>query len=172
MKIGLFGGSFDPVHKGHEDLLESFLKTLHLDKVFVIPVFVSPFKIDRPPEASPEDRVMMLKLAFEFDARIEVLREEIDRKEISYTIDTVKNISSKYPKDQLFLLLSEEIRESFHLWKEFEEIKKIVHIEFGRKKNLISSTEIRERLKKGKPCKNYLSGKVLDYIEKHQLYSS
>ncbi len=172
MKIGLFGGSFDPVHKGHENLLENFLKSISLDKVFVIPAFISPFKIDKPPKASPQDRISMLRLAFEADPRIEVLTDEIDRKKISYTIDTVKNISSKFPKGQFFLLLAEEMRESFHLWKEFEEIKKIVHIEFGEKKIPISSTEVRKRLKEGKSCKNYLSGKVLDYIEKHQLYSS
>ncbi|MBM3192814.1 MAG: nicotinate-nicotinamide nucleotide adenylyltransferase [Chlamydiae bacterium] len=172
MRIGLFGGSFDPVHKGHENLVKDCLNSLKLDKVFIIPAFVSPFKVDAPPIASPKDRLCMLKLAFENEPQVEILTEEIDRKEISYTIDTLKKICLEFPKDQIFLLLSEELREKFSLWKNVEEIKKMAHIEFREKKNRISSTEIRRNLREGALCKNYLSAKVLDYIQKHQLYSS
>lgn len=171
MNIGLFGGSFDPVHRGHENLLLNFMQKLSLDKIFVIPVFVSPFKIDRPPIATPQDRVAMLKLAFEGMSKVEILTDEIDRKEISYTIDTVREIVAKFPEDKFFLLLSEEMIPLFPLWKNFEEIKKLVRPEFGKVTLPISSTAIRERLKNCESCKEYLSAKVLEYIEKYALYS-
>lgn len=170
MRIGLFGGSFDPVHKGHQSLVRDFFDSLKLDKIFIIPAFVSPFKVDSPPVASPDDRVYMLQLAFEEEKRVEILRDEIARKEISYTIDTVKKICFQFPEDEFFLLLSEELRETFPLWRDVEEIKKMVHIEFGERKNSISSTEIRKKLREKSSCKNFLSAKVLDYIQKHQLY--
>lgn len=170
MRVGLFGGSFDPVHLGHQDLVKRFIADLSLDRVFVIPAFVSPFKLIRPPIASPEDRVAMLKLAFEGESKVEILTDEIDRKEISYTVDTIKRLLPRFSEDQLFLLLSEELRETFSTWKESQELEKMVQIVYGKVKICVSSTTIREKLSQGKRCDQELSGKVLDYIEKHHLY--
>ena len=65
MRVGVFGGSFDPVHKGHEHLAREMVKRLKLDKLIVIPAFVSPFKLKKPPKASCEHRLKMLEIAFE-----------------------------------------------------------------------------------------------------------
>ncbi len=182
MRIGIFGGSFDPVHKGHETLVHHLKEALSLDKVLVIPTATSPFKQNAPPRVSAEDRLALVKLAFQDDPSIEVLSLEIDRGGVSYTIDTVREIKKKYPSDELFLLVSEENKEKFGLWKEAEELQKNVTVVFaGIKKSScqygeiipipridISSTKIR---KEGPyASRDYLSPKVLDYIEKHHLY--
>jgi nicotinate-nucleotide adenylyltransferase len=171
MKIGLFGGTFDPVHLGHEALLKNFISKLGLDKVFVIPVYVSPFKIKSPPKASPKDRVALLMIAFENESKIEILTIESEKKEISYTVDTIREILLKFPGNEFFLLLSEEIREGFPLWKDVHEIKKMVKVEFEKSTLPVSSTKVREKILKKEPCEEFLSPKVLDYIRKHQLYS-
>lgn len=172
MRIGLFGGSFDPVHMGHENLVRALIKKLSLDKVFVMPAFVSPFKVKTPPKASPEDRLAMLRLAFEGDEKVTVLTDEIDRQEVSYTIDTVRRLVKKFPQDKFFLLLTEEAISTFPLWKEFKEIQLLAQVVFVGSAEIpwipISSTEIREDLEKRK---KFLSAKVLDYIGRHQLYS-
>ncbi len=171
MRIGLFGGTFDPVHLGHQSLLETLIVKLSLDKVFVIPAYVSPFKVASPPKASPEDRLAMLKLAFENESKVEVLPTEIEKKEISYTVDTVRELVLQFPGNDFFLLLSEELRESFPLWKGVNEIKKMVKVEFEERAMDVSSTQLREKIGKKECCKRFFSPKVLDYIRQHQLYS-
>ena len=171
MRIGIFGGSFDPVHLGHEALVKEARVKLSLDKVFVVPVWVSPFKIDTPPIASAKERVAMLEVAFGELSWVEILTNEVDRKEVSYTIHTVRGMVQKFPRDQLVLILTEEARPSFPRWKEVGEIQKLVNVAFVGHRSSISATEVRERLQQGLDCKNFLSAKVLDYIEKHRLYS-
>ena len=171
MRLGLFGGSFDPVHNGHVDLVNYFIYKLSLDKVFVIPTFVSPFKLDRPPLATPLQRVDMLRLAFEGIEKVKILTYELDQKTVSYTIDTVREVKQKFSFDDLFLLLSTELIPSFPLWKNFEEIKKLASVEFAPVRVCVSSTEIREKIKKRMLLIPEISPKVLDYIENHGLYS-
>jgi nicotinate-nucleotide adenylyltransferase len=171
MKIGLYGGSFDPVHLGHVKLCEYFFRTLSLDKVFVIPAFVSPFKVEKPPKASEHDRYEMLKLAFKDFSCVEVSPFEIHNKGISYTIDTVKHFIKRYPKDEIYLLLAKDLESEFPKWKNSQELKSLVKIEYGPMIEPINSTMVRERLLKNESCKEILSPKVLDYIEKLHLYS-
>jgi len=171
MRIGIFGGSFDPVHLGHEEVVREAYGKISLDKIVVVPVWVSPFKVKTPPIASPKDRVEMLKRAFLGVDWVEVLTDEIDRKEVSYTIYTIRRLVQKFPDVQFVLLLTEEARSSFPTWEKVEEIQKLVEVAFVGHRSSISSTEVRERLQKGLDCKKFLSAKVLDYIEKHRLYS-
>jgi nicotinate-nucleotide adenylyltransferase len=170
MKIGLYGGSFDPVHLGHVELVNYFLKTLSLDKVFVIPAFVSPFKTDKPPLASAESRLEMLKIAFQDFAKVEISSFEIDKKNISYTIDTVKHFIALYPEDEIYLLLAEDLKEGFDRWRDSAQIKDLVKLTFGPLQLPISSTIIRDNLLKNKPFRKLLPQKVFDYIEKLHLY--
>lgn len=172
MKIGVFGGSFDPVHIGHEALVKHVLQKYSLDKILIVPVYVSPFKVKTPPEALPKDRVAMLKLAFTGDSRIEICTDEIDRKEVSYTINTVRRMVQKFPHDEIVLILTDEALPTFDLWEESEEIQRLVQVVFTGPRGSINSTEIRNRLKRGGGCKEFLSAKVLGYIEKYHLYLS
>lgn len=171
MKIGIFGGTFDPVHNGHIDLLKNFIEILSLDQVFVVPAFISPFKINTPPRASPEHRAALLKLAFQEQTKVKILTDEIERKEVSYTIDTIRKLKEEYLTDSLYLLLSEEMKPLFSKWKNFEEIEKLVSVQFGNSSFKVSSTVLREKLKKNESCDGLIPLKVLDYIGMHRLYS-
>jgi nicotinate-nucleotide adenylyltransferase len=171
MRIGLFGGSFDPVHTGHVYLVHALKAKYQLDKVIIFPAWVSPFKLNSPPKASGEDRMAMLRLAFSGEKGIEFSSCELDRKGASYTIDTVRELKKNYLDDELYLLLAQETLESFPKWKEKEGIEKLCNVVFGDKKENISSTLVREALKRGEECKEFLSPEILDYIRKKGLYS-
>ena len=171
MRIGLFGGSFDPVHLGHLYLAQTLKKQCNLDKVIVFPARVSPFKLMNPPKASGKERMEMLHLAFADEKWVEFSSCELEREGASYTIDTIREMKKKYLQDELYLLLSQDSQERFLEWKESEEIQKICSVVFGDIKKGVSSTCIRDLLKRGKQCENFLSPKVLDYIRKKELYS-
>lgn len=189
MKIGIFGGSFDPIHIGHITLVRRALDLLQLDRVVVIPAFVSPFKVEKPPRASEVDRLQMVKLAFFDQKDVEVSDIEIKKRGVSYTIDTIRELKSQYSNtDELFLLLIEDQVSTFPRWKAYEEILALAHVvilspltyrfwnEDGKGTSTIPwidicSSTIRYNLKLGKDCKEFLSPKVLDYIETHKLYS-
>lgn len=188
MKIGVFGGSFDPVHLGHVNLVEQMKIKLGLDKVIVIPAHISPFKINAPPKASGAHRFEMLKKAFEGVEGVELSQMELERGGVSYTIDTLKRLNHDDPEARYFLLMSEEALATIDRWKDIEELKSLATLCFalykegahsGTVENFqlveiapfpVSSTEIRERLKKGLPVNKFLHPKVLDYIENHLLY--
>ena len=189
-KAGFFGGTFDPVHLGHINLAIEIFEKLKLDKILFCPANISPLKTSFP-KASCEDRYNMLKEATkDFSKIFEVLDLEIKRQSPSYTIDSLNELKKDY---ELRLIVSEEILDNFHLWKDFEKILKIAPPVVGcRKKNLhffkneyfslpyenfiktpifeISSTAIRSRIKKRRFVQHLLTKEVLDYIYKHELY--
>ncbi len=187
MKIGIFGGTFDPVHLGHLFVVTRMKESLGLDKVIVVVANVSPFKVKTPPHADAKSRFEMVKLAFEGMEGIEVSSVEIDRGGVSYTIDTIKFLKQTFKQAEFTLLLSQDAIQSFDTWKNAKEINSSVKVVFavdenGKKsfdgKHLcpitwtdISSTMIRKKFIEGKECKKFLSAKVLDYITMYQLYS-
>lgn len=187
-KIGIFGGSFDPIHFGHLSLALQLSEIHHLDEVLFIPVFCSPFKKEAPPAASPEQRMEMLRLALAPIPSFRISTLEIARNGTSYTIDTLRLLHS--PESQLHLLLSDEAASHFLQWKEPEEILRLAPPWIGgrssSKANLppslqkyftptqifeVSSTEIRARLRKKLYCGHLIPAKALDYIQAHHLYS-
>ena len=117
-RTGLFGGSFDPVHNGHIKLAEFMMNELSLDRMIVIPTFVSPFKTGG---SAAEDRYEMCRFAFSGE-KYEVSRIETDREGKSYTIDTVKEIRKTYPDDELFLIIGSDQLKNFHKWYKAAEI--------------------------------------------------
>lgn len=187
MKIGIVGGTFDPVHNGHINLVKELIKKLQLDKVIVVVASVSPFKVDSPQHANAHQRYQMVKLAFEGIDNVEVSSIEVDRGGVSYTIDTVNTLLEAYQKEDLILMFTQDAIDSFDRFKDSKEIDAKVQVVFAvdEKKPIeiedkeicpihwfsCSSTMIRERLAKKECCKEFLSPKVLDYIAKHQLYS-
>lgn len=122
MKIGIFGGGFNPPHMGHISCLTSVQKKAGLDKIFVIPTFQSPLKtqVDGP---TPEQRLEMVKLALQgFGQQFIVDDIEIKRQGISYTIDTIKEYRKNYSADDLYLIIGADHLEIFSSWKDYKVI--------------------------------------------------
>ncbi|MEM8727787.1 MAG: nicotinate-nicotinamide nucleotide adenylyltransferase [Chlamydiota bacterium] len=192
-KIGFFGGSFDPVHLGHINLAVRILEKELVDKILFCPVHVSPTKRETPPIATPEQRLNILQLALEDVPGCDPYDGEISRPPLSYTIDTIRGLSG-----QVRLIVAEDTACGFNRWKEIDRLLEtappIIGVRYGfdrKKLNRlpekiklqikagliripaldISSTEIRDRLKKRLYCGHLLQGKVLDYIHRNTIYS-
>src|SRR5208282_5525464 len=104
MKIGLFGGSFDPVHLGHLLVAQAAMEELGLDRLFFIPAAQSPFKPDHQP-ASAVVRLRLLRLALAGKTHCEVDDQEIRRGGVSYTVDTLRGYAGRFPGARLFYLI-------------------------------------------------------------------
>ncbi len=130
MKVGIFGGSFNPPHMGHVACLSTVQKKAGLDKIVVIPTYQSPLKtqVEGP---TPEQRLEMVKLALQgFGNQFEVDDQEIKRGGTSYTIDTVKQYRKKIEADDLYLILGADHLELLSSWKDFKSLLKEVNIIF------------------------------------------
>jgi len=182
--IGFFGGSFDPIHFGHIHLALELSEKYQLDEVLFCPAFCSPFKSHFTPNASPDDRLAMVRLAIEEIPLFKVTSIELDRKGPSFTIDTLKALASE--KVQFRLLLSEESAAHLDQWKDYHELILLAPPLIGRRSKEdspsqgitqmkvleISSTEVRQRLEKGLYCGHLVPAKVLAYIQLHGLYNA
>ena len=126
-KIGIFGGSFNPVHNEHIKIAKGAISELSLDKLLVVPTFTSPHKINES-MASSEDRFNMLKLAFDGEKKVEVSDYEINAKGISYTYLTVSYFKSLYPNAKLYLIMGSDMLENFPTWKNPEIIAESAEI--------------------------------------------
>lgn len=192
-KIGFFGGSFDPIHIGHVNLAIELMEKKELDQILFCPALVSPTKQGVPPEATPEHRMNMLRLSLEDVPGCEPYEAELMRPPPSYTIDTIRKLEG----NELFLIMAEDSAYSLDQWKDVEELLNLappligtrhgfdsqklnqlppnvkLKVEEGRCQISamdISSTHLRERLKKRMYCGHLLQGKVLDYIHQNGLY--
>ena len=127
MRIGLYGGSFNPVHLGHVGIARRAIADLALDKLIVIPANVSPFKVTgaevRPPEIW--ERVELVKAAFRDLERTVVDLREVARGGVSYAIDTVREIAAENPGAELFFVIGEDSVEGLPRWKDIEELRKL-----------------------------------------------
>lgn len=117
MRIGIFGGSFDPVHLGHLIAAETAREQASLDRVLLIPAARPPHKLDRT-LASAEDRTAMLTLATGGHPAFEVSSLELERGGISYTVETLRELSVRFPSDQLVLLLGPDAVRGLPTWRE------------------------------------------------------
>lgn len=192
MKIAILGGTFDPPHLGHLILADTVIRELNYDKVLFIPSKIPPHK-NISGEVSNEDRLNMLKLSIEDDKRFSFDDYELKSEGISYTIKTLNYLYENYDIDgKIALIIGADLIKDFHKWKEPEKISKLSNIvavnreESGNldKKNIekynikiiiapridISSTLIRERIKKNKAFRYFLNDKVYNYIISNKLY--
>lgn len=195
--IGFFGGSFDPVHFGHINFAVETYERKKIDKILFCPAYVSPFKKGENP-VEGRHRLEMLRLALEEIPFCSISALELERKGVSYTIDTLKILQQQYPKGTRFrLLLAEDLAKDFYKWKDAEELatlappiigmrqtaeepdlslfslklKKIIQESYCKIFNMdISSTRIRKRLRQDLYCGHLVPAKVLDYIHKYRLY--
>ncbi len=155
MTIGIYGGSFNPVHFGHVNVARQAIAELALDKLIVIPANVSPFKAEDAAEQVkfPWDRLEMVRDAFSKMDRAVVDEREIRRGGVSFAIDTVREIAAENPGAKLYFIIGEDSVEGLPRWKDYEELKAIVEFKaYPRTKE--SSTEIRELFAKGKVVLN------------------
>ena len=137
MRIGLYGGSFNPVHLGHVGIARRAIADLGLDKLIVRPASVSPFKTATEAEASrfwTGDRVEMVKAAFRDVEKTTVDLREIERGGVSYAIDTVREIRDEFSASasnsnsslEIYFIIGEDSVEGLPRWKDIEELKKLV----------------------------------------------
>lgn len=119
-RIGIFGGTFDPVHNEHINLAKSAVKELNLDTLFVMPTFQPPHKTDKPLDGA--HRINMLNLAFSDDKNIEVSDYEIVKEGKSYTYQTVEYFRSQYPDDIIYFIVGGDMLTDFKTWKYPERI--------------------------------------------------
>ena len=127
MRIGLYGGSFNPVHLGHVGIAKRAIAELALDKLIVIPANVSPFKVADGDVRQPEiwERVELVKAAFRDMEKTVVDLREVDRGGVSYAIDTVRQIAAENPGAELFFVVGEDSVEGLSRWKDIDELKKL-----------------------------------------------
>lgn len=183
-RVGLFGGTFDPIHFGHLILAQSALEELDLDRVIFIPAKISPHKITSPPILSGEERLEMIRLAIEGEGRFSVDDRELKREGYSYAIDTVRSLMGDYPGIRFVYLIGADNVDSLSRWKDISELLNLVdfavferadHVDsegikfpLVRRRVDISSTEIRERLAKGHSIRYFVSLPVYDYLMSHR----
>lgn len=195
--ICIFGGSFDPVHKGHKKLASFVCKKLSLRKMLIVPAALSPFK--NSSGASAEDRMKMCSLAFYEDEFI-ISDVEIRRGGKSYTVDTVKAVKEMFPDEKLYLLIGSDQLLHFDKWYRFDEILSFVALvavsredsalkteleNFADEKIrmygeciildfepiVVSSTEIRNSISKDENTAMYVDENVTAYIRQKGLYT-
>lgn len=124
MKIGVFGGSFNPPHAGHLNVVSSVIQKMGLDKILVIPSFQNPLKLnDSHHLAEAQHRYEMAQLAFgTLGSPVDVLPLEIERKGSSYTIDTLNQLKVEYPQAKFYLIIGADNLNTFTEWKNWQQI--------------------------------------------------
>ncbi len=188
-KVGIYGGTFDPIHIGHLITTQSVLEQRGLDKIIFIPCFISPHK-QTIISSSEIHRLNMLKLALAENPKFDFSTYEVDKKGISYTIDTIKEFKKDY--DEIDLIIGYDNLLVFEAWKEPDEIIKLVNLIvlkriFNRVNSWnrffenaifldtpiveISSSEIRERVKNNLSIDYLVPYKVNEYIRQNKLYN-
>lgn len=190
MRIGIFGGTFNPVHNGHLALAEEAISRLRLDKVVFVPAYI-PVHKSRAGVISADDRVRMIELAAEAGTGFEISRYEIDRKKKTYSIETVRHFRQAYPKaEELFFLAGADSLSGIDSWKEADKLLKLCRfavfsrpgfpkgdtgqgIEFVDMQGIgISSTQVRRLIRENKPFDDLVPKRVADYILRNNLYKT
>jgi nicotinate-nucleotide adenylyltransferase len=183
VRLGLYGGSFDPIHHGHLILARQALEDLSLDRVIFIPAAESPFKLNHS-GASAADRFAMVELAVQLEPAFFVDPLEIDREAPSYTIQTARTYQTQHPDDTLFFLVGEDHVPALPKWNEFEELDRLVRFAILSRSDLplkveypvvrrrfdLSATEIRNRVANDLPISYLVPENVLRYIQEKKLY--
>lgn len=189
MRIGVFGGTFDPPHIGHLILAADAADALRLDRLIFVPASAQPFKVDTPAVADPADRLEMVRLAVGGDARYAVDDTEIRRGGLSYTVDTLEEIALRNAKAELFLLIGQDTLGGLDGWKRPDRIRELATLAVMQRAGAgagtarpaegvaistrrvdVSSTEIRDRLASGKSIRGFVPEPVETFIAARRLY--
>lgn len=183
-RIGIFGGTFDPVHVGHLAIAQAALESARLDRVIFVPARRSPLK-DRGPLASEADRLAMLEAATKGEPRFAVSRVELERGGPSYTVDTLEALTAE---GELHLILGSDALAELPRWRSPERIRSLAGILVARRPGApepdtaagavafdaphldISSRELRARVKRGLSLRYLVPDDVWRHIERRGLY--
>ncbi len=182
-RIGIFGGTFDPIHCGHLILARDAIEQLGLDGVIFIPAAISPHKLERKP-TSPDVRLEMLRTAIEGEPRLCLDAMELERSTPSYTVDTIEAFKAREPETGFVCLVGEDNVARLSTWHRFDELSRMVQFAVLDRSGLqtahpypvvrrhldISATEIRNRVARGQSIRYLVPPAVEKIIRERQLY--
>jgi nicotinate-nucleotide adenylyltransferase len=188
-RIGLFGGSFDPVHLGHLLVAQAAREELNLDRLYFIPAAQSPFKPERQPTAAAA-RLRLLRLALAGKSCCEIDQQELKRGGVSYTINTLRDYAARFPAAQLFYLVGSDHVPQLPKWRDADELARLAQFVViprpGQGEALfpppfrgrtlsgfplgVSSSQLRARIKAGLPIDHLVPAAVAEGIRNNGLY--
>lgn len=186
-RIGVLGGTFDPIHLGHLAVASEVCHALELDRVLLVPALRQPFK-DDDGHATPQQRLEMCRLAVARDERLQVSDVDVARGGITYTVDTLTDLSAAYPGAELFFIAGADAIARLSEWREPERLRTLARfVAVGRPGHEaptsdatqlvvdapqigVSSTEVRRRRRTGAPVRYLVPDAVAEYIVQHSLY--
>ena len=190
LRIGIYGGTFDPVHTGHLLLARDVLEQLRFDAILFVPCAQSPFK-NRKPRATDAQRLAMLRLAVKGNPRFWLTRTELDRPAPSYAFDTAQEIQEAFPRAELFWLIGADQLADLDRWHRPDDLRQLVTfvllprtdgadsavppgvLSLPQPRRVdISATEIRHRVKSRQPIDHLVPAPIAAYIKRHGLYLS
>ena len=193
MKIGIFGGSFDPIHIGHAIIAQHVIGCGAVDRLWFMVSPVNPLKVDKERNVADTDRLRMVEMVSRPMEGVETSAFEFTMPKPSYTIDTLNALQAKFPDDEFYLVIGGDNWEVFGKWRNSEEILAKYHIlvypRLGHEVVIpedlrdrvqlvdapiieLSSTQIRERLRRGDSVRYYVPDEVYHYINRNHLYNS
>ncbi len=191
MRIGIFGGSFDPIHIGHAIIAQHIISCGAVDRLWFMVSPVNPLKVGKMRQVADTDRLRMVEMVTRPMEGVETSAFEFTMPRPSYTIDTLNALQAKFPDDEFYLVTGGDNWQIFDKWRNSEEILAKYHLivyprlgyevkipdELKDRVTLVdapiielSSTQIRKRLACGLSARYYVPDAVLNYIEKHHLY--
>ena len=192
MRLAIFGGSFDPPHLGHLLAAQDAYEWLSLDRIVLVPASTQPLKVGRA-VAPAEERLAMVRLMVDSDARFEVSPVEVERAGVSFTVDTLAHFAAAFPAAERFLLVGADVLATFAQWREPERILALAQLVVLQREREsasalpagldaktvlrlptrrvdVSSTEIRERVRSGKSIRGFVTDSVAAHIARGGLY--
>lgn len=191
MKIGIFGGSFNPIHCGHAIIAHHIISSGAVDRLWLMVSPVNPLKVGLEQQVADTDRLRMVEMVTRPLENVETSAFEFTMPKPSYTIDTLNALQSKFPDDEFYLVTGADNWVIFDRWRNSEEILAKYHLlvyprlgydvvipeELRDRVTLVdapiielSSTAVRERLAQGLSARYYVPDEVLSYIERKGLY--
>lgn len=194
MRLGVFGGTFDPPHVGHLLVASDAADALRLDRLLFVPAAIQPLK-GRSASAPPSDRLAMVRLLAGDDVRFGADPIEIERDGLSYTVDTLAAVAEREPDAERFFLVGTDVLATLPRWREPERVQRLARlvvleraasatepvdsaagalaadvIFLPTRRVDVSSTEIRERVRAGRPIRGFVPDAVAAYIAAAGLY--
>lgn len=187
--IGLYGGRFDPVHRGHLALARAAMNQFNLALLYIVPVYQPPHRPNTT--AAFEHRLAMARVAFADWPKVIVSDLEEKRGGISYTVETIDELRRLHPDRELCLLVGADTAEEISMWKEPKRLARLVRLLVAPRPGSapylepewrceqirmqpmdVSATAIRQAIRDGRPIRELVTDTIAEYIDRHRLYRS